>query len=114
MLTPWTVRLLGSFLCVHAAVALAAASDPAWTYQSWQLSDGLPNLYVVGTARTADGYLWVGTRTNLARFDGVRFETIQTADFWSGPPQGLRLLVPARDGGLWVGLDTGLIVHLKD
>jgi signal transduction histidine kinase/ligand-binding sensor domain-containing protein len=114
MLPTRMLRLLGAFWCAHAAAAFAAASDPTWTYQSWQLSDGLPNTYVVGTARTPDGYLWVGTRTNLARFDGVRFETIPSTDFWNGPPQGLRLLVPARDGGLWIALDNGVIVHLKD
>jgi signal transduction histidine kinase/ligand-binding sensor domain-containing protein len=107
-------RVFGVLLCAHVAAAFASPNDPAWTYQSWQLSDGLPNNYVVGTARTADGYLWVGTRTNLARFDGLRFETIQTSDFWSGPPQGLRLLVPARDGGIWVALDNGSVVHLED
>ncbi|HUR59703.1 MAG TPA: two-component regulator propeller domain-containing protein [Opitutaceae bacterium] len=101
-------------ICAQLVTAFAAPTPPAWTHQAWQLSDGLPNNYVVGAARTPDGYLWVGTRTNLARFDGVRFETIPMADLWRGPPQGLRLVLPAPDGGLWVGLDSGIIFHLKD
>jgi signal transduction histidine kinase/ligand-binding sensor domain-containing protein len=114
MLPSRIARLLGVLLCSTAAAVFAAPDEPAWTDQSWQLSEGLPNNYVIGTARTADGYLWVGTRTNLARFDGVRFETIPTSDFWSGAPQGLRVLVPARDGGLWLGLDNGTLLHLRE
>jgi signal transduction histidine kinase/ligand-binding sensor domain-containing protein len=114
MLPPWLAKTFGAVVCAHLVTAFAAPTPPAWIHQAWQLPDGLPNNYVVGTARTSDGYLWVGTRTNLARFDGVRFETIPTADFWKGPPQGLRLVIPATDGGLWIGLDDGVILHLKN
>jgi signal transduction histidine kinase/ligand-binding sensor domain-containing protein len=103
-------------LCSAPFPLFAAASTAmsTWSYQAWQLADGLPNDYVVGTARTADGYLWVGTRTNVARFDGVRFDTVPTTDFWSGAPQGLRLLAPANDDGLWLAMDSGAVVHLRD
>lgn len=114
MLPPWLARIFGAAACAHLVTAFAATTPPAWTHQAWQLSDGLPNNYVVGTARTSDGYLWVGTRTSLARFDGVRFEAIPLADYWKGPPQGLRLVVPAADGGVWMALDNGTIFHLKD
>jgi signal transduction histidine kinase/ligand-binding sensor domain-containing protein len=114
MLSPWLAKAFGAVICAHVVTAFAVPTPPTWMHQTWQLSDGLPNNHVVGTARTSDGYLWVGTRTNLARFDGVRFETIPTVDFWNGPPQGLRLVLSATDGGLWVGLDSGMILHLKD
>lgn len=114
MLPPRLAQLLGALVCAYAVAATAAAETRAWTHQTWQLPDGLPNTYIVGTARTADGYLWVGTRTNLARFDGVHFKTIPTAEFWHGPTQSLRLLLPAEDGGLWIGMDNGTIVHVKD
>jgi ligand-binding sensor domain-containing protein len=114
MLPPWLTKALGAVLCVHLGTAFAAPAPPAWMHQAWQLPDGLPNNYVVGTARTSDGYLWVGTRTHLARFDGTRFETIPTTDFWNGTPQGLRLVLPSAAGGLWIGLDNGILLHLKD
>jgi signal transduction histidine kinase/ligand-binding sensor domain-containing protein len=115
MLPPSLAKAFASVLCLYVVTAFAATMPPSWTHQAWQLADGLPNNYVVGTARTSDGYLWVGTRANLARFDGVRFETIPTEDFWKqDPTQGLRLLAPASDGGLWVGLDNGIILHLKN
>lgn len=113
MLPPRLAKVVGALCCAPVA-AFAASTAPTWTYRAWQLADGLPNNYVLGTARTADGYLWVGTRTNVARFDGVGFDSVPTADFWAGAPQGLRLLVPARDGGLWIGMDAGAIVHVRD
>jgi ligand-binding sensor domain-containing protein len=52
---------------------------------------------VTAAAQTRDGYLWFGTQSGLARFDGERFETFDpsnTAPFAIGhirppvPPQG--------------------------
>ena len=34
---------------------------------------GLPEDYAPALARTADGYLWIGTSGGLVRFDGTRF-----------------------------------------
>jgi hypothetical protein len=39
----------------------------------WQQADGLPQNYVFTVVQSRDGYLWIGTRSGLARFDGVRF-----------------------------------------
>src|SRR2546429_9168820 len=39
----------------------------------WQTDDGLPQNSVHAIAQTREGYLWVGTREGLARFEGVQF-----------------------------------------
>src|SRR5262249_23622870 len=64
------------------------------------------NIYSM--AQTPDGYLWLGTRYSLLRFDGVR------ALPWH-PPAGQRLpegfvfrLYTSRDGRLWIGTSHGL------
>lgn len=41
--------------------------------QVWQTEDGLPHNDVHGVALGADGFLWVGTRRGLVRFDGNHF-----------------------------------------
>src|SRR4051812_33519302 len=97
-----------------AALSMMAAPGPrGWSFRNWQLEEGLPNNFVVGTARTADGYLWVATRMGLARFDGVRFEPVSTRDFFDGPVLGQRALTASRRGGFWVALDPGIVVHLN-
>src|SRR5438477_304232 len=78
----WTALVL--FATLGASLTLAAASLSGWSFRNWQLDQGLPNNFVVGTARTSDGYLWVATRLGLARFDGVRFEPVASADFFDG------------------------------
>ena len=46
-----------------------------YTSRTWQTEDGLPHNVVQAIAQTPDGYLWVGTPSGLARFDGVHFTT---------------------------------------
>src|SRR3954463_9651036 len=43
----------------------------------WQMEDGLPHSIVQAITQTKDGYLWVGTREGLARFDGTSFEAFE-------------------------------------
>jgi len=84
---------------------------PQYTARNWQTDDGLPNNAVQAIQQTRDGYLWVGTRQGLARFDGLRFAVMDQT------PELVRCSVTAlfesRDGALWVGTDKGLI-QLKD
>src|ERR1700760_3116163 len=43
----------------------------------WQTQDGLPNDQVLAITQSRDGYLWVGTREGLARFDGIKFSPLK-------------------------------------
>ena len=46
---------------------------PIYVSRIWRTQDGLPENRIRAIAQTPDGYLWVGTSSGLARFDGVRF-----------------------------------------
>jgi len=69
----------------------------------WQAENGLPNNIVQAITQTTDGYLWVGTREGLCRFDGEQFDLIHLM------PQTMELsinyLLAAQDGSLWIGTD---------
>jgi len=67
------VLRFGIAILLSIIPAFSQSPNFPWSFQAWQLNEGLPNNFVVGTARTSDHYLWVATRTGLARFDGVRF-----------------------------------------
>src|SRR5215204_3471701 len=42
-------------------------------YNRYTTRDGLSHPYVTCLAKDADGFLWVGTREGLCRYDGDRF-----------------------------------------
>ena len=69
----------------------------------WQMEDGLPNNVVQAIAQTKDGFLWVGTREGLARYDGAKFETIDLVTGRASP--SISCLHESRDGVLWIGTD---------
>src|SRR5215471_12295179 len=50
-----------------------ATVEAEFFFRNWDMQDGLPDSTVKAIAQTLDGYLWVGTRAGLARFDGVHF-----------------------------------------
>jgi len=73
----------------------------------------LPNNTIFGLAQTPDGYLWLGTRTGLARFDGVRFEEFNSTNFVARPNRGIITMLASHDGGLWLAMDRGAVVRLN-
>src|SRR5438445_493266 len=47
--------------------------QPTFRVKHWTTEDGLPEDRIGCIKQTRDGYLWIGTWTGLARFDGLRF-----------------------------------------
>ena len=94
-----------------------SALDPGrhltqYGHSAWRLQDGyLPSL-VSKVAQTGDGYLWLGTRAGLFRFDGVRFVQWRPREGRSGQPSVTGLFSP-HDGSLWVSGPSGLM-HLRN
>ena len=80
----------------------------------WQTDEGLPHNSVYALAQTADGYLWVGTREGLARFDGVRFVPVEEAAAPELKRAWITALCVSRDGGLWIASDNKGVTRLKD
>ncbi len=72
----------------------------------------MPNNSVNGIAQTTDGYLWLGTTTGLARFDGIRFEDFSPTNYIAPPNRGTMAIINSRQGGLWLALDRGGVVYL--
>jgi len=78
-----------------------------FNFQSWQKEQGLPQSPVRALAQTHDGYIWIGSDNELARFDGLRFVTF-------GIEEGVKVgaisaLLEDTRGQLWIGsADHGL------
>ena len=66
-----SAALPGLFFCFFLA-----AQQPVFTHQQrFRVEDGLPQNFISGIVQDQDGFLWVGTRDGLARYDGRHFKT---------------------------------------
>ncbi|QDQ73668.1 EAL domain-containing protein [Pseudoluteimonas lycopersici] len=65
---------------------------------------------ITGIARTPDGRLWLGSMAGLFVLD-PRQPSAHAVDVAGYPRLALRSLLPARDGGLWLGSDHDGLIH---
>ena len=92
-------------------MALNVASMPAHSYrfEVWNTERGLPQNTVLSIVQSRDGYLWIGTRFGLARFDGVRFTTFNVANTPGMPCENCYTMAEDAEGSLWIGTNEGLM-----
>jgi signal transduction histidine kinase/ligand-binding sensor domain-containing protein len=99
------LSVLGLFLCLSSNPARSATP---WFARVWQVDDGLPGDNVAGVAQTRDGYLWVATQSGLARFDGVRIQSIRVP--LGRPRPIIRALLLDVNQRLWLAEEGGVVV----
>jgi signal transduction histidine kinase/ligand-binding sensor domain-containing protein len=108
---------MGVYLLALAALLFAnvpaRALDPTraltqYGHSAWRIQDGIVAGAVTSLAQTSDGYLWIGTRAGLLRFNGADLVPFE-------PPGGepirsprILALLGARDGSLWIGTGSDL------
>jgi ligand-binding sensor domain-containing protein len=95
------------------AVNRVWAVDPSrhisqYGHTAWRIQDGVLSGAALAVTQTTDGYLWIGTRAGLVRFDGVRFVPWASPDGTQLPSSEVSSLLGARDGSLWIGMEGGL------
>ncbi|MEQ1518089.1 MAG: two-component regulator propeller domain-containing protein, partial [Usitatibacteraceae bacterium] len=108
--------LLAFAFALHAPASAQAANSPAsapsdplktsitqYKIDTWQTDQGLPQNTVQTMHQTRAGYLWVGTASGLARFDGIRFATFETSPFPELVSKPIYGFMEDMDGTLWVG-----------
>src|SRR5436190_24202601 len=96
------------WLLLSAVHGFAGSND--FFARVWQTDDGLPDNNISGAAKSADGYLWVGTLGGLMRFDGARFQEFSPAQLEGVPNKVVRSLVVDHRGRLWLAMDRGVVV----
>jgi len=75
----------------------------------WLVADGLPYPSIRTLAQSGDGFLWVGTRAGLARFDGESFTVFLSSNQPALPSDDILALARGGDGTLWIGTPRGLV-----
>jgi signal transduction histidine kinase/ligand-binding sensor domain-containing protein len=89
------------------------ALDPArkvtqYAIRTWTTDQGLPQGWISTLLQTRDGFMWVGTKGGLARFDGVQFQVFKSSTPHSIPNDTIDSLSEDTGGNLWIGTPGGL------
>jgi ligand-binding sensor domain-containing protein len=114
---PSVLRSLVAWLLITFPVAGCLAATflaDGYSIRVWQTEDGLPQNLVTSAAQTPDGYLWFGTYSGLARFDGERFQVFDSANTPELPHRRINCLFEDARGTLWIGQETGTLTRYKN
>ncbi len=107
--------LVASALLSTIACAAPPPSEP-W-FELLRVADGLPSSEVYALRQDNDGFIWVGTRDGLARYDGIDFRVWRhdPADPASLASNDVAALLIDSRGRVWCGGEaSGLNEQLAD
>ena len=92
-----------------AGVPGLRAQSPERRFEHLTVEDGLPENSVVSMVEDRQGFLWLGTRNGLVRYDGYDFVTYQPApDNPHSLSHGtIHAIDEGADGSIWVGTRYG-------
>jgi len=109
-----TVIHLGALMLAQAQADSTKPRPIAqMVHTTWTAKDGAPS-EVLAFAQTREGYLWIGTRSGLIRFDGVRFVPFAAPTGDTLPTGGVLSLRTTHDGSLWVVSTSGWVSRVRD
>ncbi len=77
-----------------------------YNFTNYSIDQGLPQSTVYCIYEDEFGYLWLGTESGVARFDGTQFKVYDQS---SGlPGNKVRSIVKGPDNNIWIGTDKGI------
>src|SRR5512135_413773 len=94
-------------IIILCLLGISPALQVQYAIRQWNVEDGLPQSSVKCIAQTHDGYLWIGTRNGLARFDGVHM-TVFNALNTPGLNPSIDCIYEDHSHQLWIGTRNGL------
>jgi signal transduction histidine kinase/ligand-binding sensor domain-containing protein len=101
---------IGALFLATSCGAATVLSD-GYSIRIWRTEDGLPQNAVTAAVQTRDGYLWFGTHSGLARFDGERFQVFDSANTPELADHRVTSLFEDGRGTLWIGQVTGTLTR---
>uniref|UniRef100_UPI0032173A66 hybrid sensor histidine kinase/response regulator transcription factor n=1 Tax=uncultured Draconibacterium sp. TaxID=1573823 RepID=UPI0032173A66 len=91
----------------YAKPVSAQINNRAYSLQSYNVEDGLSEDYIHSLIEDQNGFIWIGTRNGLDRYNGYGFEKIDLPYDMQGQEQ-VRSLLEDRQGNIWIGTNSGL------
>lgn len=97
-------------------LAGAAVAQQDIRFEHYTSDEGLPTneLYVV--TESSNGYLWIGNKAGLTRFDGLNFQSLlhERNDDLALPGRSVQYLLEDSRGRLWVSLEAAGVVEVDN
>jgi len=105
-------------LCLHFWTLPALAVDrnspiTSLRHATWGAAQGLPG-QVWSIQQTPDGYIWAATRDDVYRFDGVRFESLETVCQCTRKTLFTEWIYASPTGVLWISGEADVMDRLVD
>ena len=97
--------------CLFLLSPIAAFSQkPDIKFKQVNVEQGLSNSWVEAIFQDSRGFMWIGTRNGLDRYDGQQFKIYQNnlKDTGSISDNFIKCIYEDRDHNLWVGTANGL------
>lgn len=106
--THFTGRII--LLIALAAPFSAFTSPPDLTFKSITRADGLSNSTIECIAQDSRGFIWIGTRDGLNKYDGYEMVVYKNnpKDSNSISDNYIRYIYEDRQNNLWIGTSNGL------
>lgn len=100
------------FLCFIVVAVLAGKSAGYGNFKKYNRDNGMSNSMVGSILQDSRGFIWIGTKNGLNRFDGLNFVKFYRDE----APGSLRnsmicALREVSDGKIWVGTDRGISIY---
>jgi ligand-binding sensor domain-containing protein len=100
------MRATLTFICLFLISFGSFAQE--YSYRYYSISDGLPQTQITTLFQDSKGFIWIGTKGGLSRFDGVEFENFDIEDGLTS--RIVCNISEGRDGKIYVLCDHGLSV----
>ena len=98
-------------LAIGGCINIALQAQERAIFRHFGKKDGLSQSSVFAITQDGDGYIWIGTRDGLNRYDGYQFTVYRNTPSQKGDLAGndVRVLYfDTLESNLWVGTYQGL------
>lgn len=99
-------------ICCITALFAEIVTAQTFNFRNYGAERNIPNLFTYTVNQTNDGYLWIGTGSGIARFDGFEFFMAMFPDSVAGryPTASFK----SSTGVLWYGCSDGTVFYVEN
>lgn len=107
------MKFIYSFLLLFSIGYYGSAQVPEYYFKSYQVSGGLSSNTITAITQDKKGFIWLGSRNGLNRFDGNGFKIFRTiqSEALSLGSNSILSLYEDEEQRLWVGTYKGVYLY---